>query len=225
MSSTPLAGSDLAAPHRLILVRHGQTPHTAAMLISGAGFQPEPELDPSGQAQARAAGRRLAEFDVTIDEVFASPLLRAQQTASIIAGGLGIRQVVTAGPWSEAHFGDWEGLSVAEVVDRFPGSWETMIADPANHPPGGESLTEVRTRVVAAWRSVARPGRTTLVVTHLTPIRIVVAEALATPHEAFPRVMAGPGSITVIDRWADGGVAVMTLGERPRVELDQRQPR
>jgi probable phosphoglycerate mutase len=214
-SPAPPHIADLGQPHRLILVRHGQTSHTVAQLISGAGFAPEPELDESGRCQASSAGARLAALGTAVDDVLTSPMLRARQTAALVAAELGLTEPAPAPDWAEAHFGDWEGLTVADVVRRFPGAWETMIADPANMPPGGESLADVRSRVLQGWRSLVRPGRTSLVVTHLTPIRIVVAEALGTPHEAFPRVLVAPGSITVVDRWADGGVAVAAMGERP----------
>lgn len=208
------APPDLAAPHRLILVRHGQTEHTAAQRISGAGFRPEPALDEAGWAQARAAADRLARSGAQIDELVVSPLLRARQTAQAIVDRFDLPVTVQEG-WSEAHFGAWEGLTVAEVSARHPGAWQTMIGDPGNAPPGGESLLDVRARVLSGWRAAGVSGRTTVVVTHLTPIRIVVAETLRTPHDAFPRVLASPGSITVIDRWADEGAAVIALGERP----------
>ncbi len=211
----PVAGPATQLPHRLILVRHGQTRHTTAEVISGAGFQPEPGLDEQGIAQAQAAAHRLAALTGSIDQVVVSPLLRARQTAEIITGQLGIGSVDASLAWSEADFGQWEGLTVLDVVQRYPGAWEQMISDPDIGPPGGETLAEVRRRVSAAWRGLLVPSRTTLVVTHLTPIRIVIAEALNTPHEAFGRVLAGPGTITVVDRWSDDGTAVITLGERP----------
>jgi len=216
--SFPRPASDLGAPHRLILVRHGQTAHTVAQRISGAGFRPEPELDEVGGQQARSAARRLAQLEGRIDEALASPMLRAGQTARAILDHLDLPVAITSPNWSEADFGDWEGMTVAEVMARYPGAWETMIGDPELGPPRGESLADVRRRVLAAWREVVVPARTTLVVTHLTPIRIVVAEALGAPHEAFGRVIAAPGSITVVDRWADGGSVVVAVGERPQLQ-------
>jgi broad specificity phosphatase PhoE len=202
-------------PHRLILVRHGQTVHTAEFRVSGAGFRPEPELDADGERQAHQIGRHLAQQEAPIDEVLVSPMLRAQQTAGAILAELGGRGMVLADDWAEAHFGDWEGLAVPDIVERYPGAWESMLDDPDRAPPGGESLTQVRQRVLAAWDRQAAPGRTTLVVTHLTPIRVVLAHALSTPQSAFSRMVALPGSVTIVDRWADGGAAVLAMGERP----------
>jgi probable phosphoglycerate mutase len=221
---------DLSAPHRLVLVRHGQTPHTVAQQLSGSGFTPEPALDEVGRAQAAAAAERLAWLG-PFDVIIASPLLRTRQTAAIIAERLRHPQITTDHAWAEADFGKWEGLTVAEVVQRHPGAWERMIGDPSQAPPGGESLLGVRRRVLQRWEELAAadrpssratavagpvaPSRTTLVVTHLTPIRLVIAEAFSMPHAAFGRIIAAPGSISIVDRWADGGVSVVTLGERP----------
>jgi probable phosphoglycerate mutase len=204
-----------ALPHRLILVRHGQTVHTAEFRISGAGFRPEPFLDEAGERQADAIGQHLARQQIGLDEVLVSPLLRARQTAIAVLQHFEVGAMQLAEPWSEADFGAWEGMSVPEVVEHFPGAWEAMLEDPELAPPGGESLTQVRRRVLAAWDRHAVPGRTTLVVTHLTPIRIVVAQTLGIPQSAFARVVALPGSVTVVDRWSDGGAAVLALGERP----------
>lgn len=202
-------------PHRLILVRHGQTVHTAEFRVSGAGFRPEPELDPDGLRQAHQIGRHLAQQEAPIDEVLASPMLRAQQTVAAMLEQLGAEAAALAPDWSEAHFGEWEGLAVPEIVERYPGDWESMLDDPDRAPPGGESLTQVRQRVLAAWDRQSAPGRTTLVVTHLTPIRVVLAHALSTPQSAFGRVVALPGSVTIVDRWEDGGAVVLAMGERP----------
>jgi len=206
---------DLAAAHRLILVRHGQTAHTSQDRISGFGFAPQPSLDAEGVAQAQAAGRRLAAIGTDIHRAVASPQRRAQQTASLIAAELGLASVGEDRGWAESHFGAWEGLAVPEVIEQYPGAWESLMEDPTLAPPGGESLEAARSRVRGAWEALYRPGETTLVVTHLTPIRIVVSEVLQSPHTSFMRVVAAPGSITVVDRWADGGTMLGVLGERP----------
>lgn len=202
-------------PHRLILVRHGQTAHTAEFRVSGAGYRPEPELDVEGRQQADRIGQHLARQQAPIDEVLVSPMLRAQQTAEAIVSRLQTAKATVAADWSEAHFGEWEGLGVAEIVQRFPGAWEAALDDPDLAPAGGESLTAVRQRVLAAWDRHVVPGRTTMVVTHLTPIRAVLAHALDIPQSSFARLVALPGSVTIVDRWSDGGASVLAVGERP----------
>jgi probable phosphoglycerate mutase len=161
------------------------------------------------------AAHRLLALGETLDAVVASPLLRARQTAEVITSRLGLASAAVEQAWAEASFGDWEGLTVEQVQARFPGSWERLIGDPVGRTHGGESLNDVRLRVLRAWDGLWQPGRTTLVVTHLTPIRIIVAAVLGIPHESFPRVLAEPGSMTVVDRWRDGGAVLRAVGERP----------
>lgn len=212
-----MTGPDLTAPHRLILVRHGATRHTLEQRFSGAGYAPEPGLEHIGVAQARAVADRLRELAGTdaIDDLLTSPLLRARQTAAVIAQRLGAAGAVVDPAWSEAHFGRWEGRTPAEVDQSEPGALQRFWSDPFAAPPGGESRAQVQQRVLRRWEGMVRPGRTSLVVTHLTPIRAVVAAALRTPPESFARIVAEPGTITVIERWRDGGAVVRVLGERP----------
>ena len=213
--------SDLGQPHRLILVRHGRTPHTAAGLVSGAGMDPQPALDEVGLRQAEAVARHLTQHpdapDPATAGLFASPLMRTRQTAAAVSRLWQDRAAATDGRWAEADFGEWEGLSVPEIQGRYPGAWERMLQDPALQPPGGESWQAVRERVLDVWHEAAAgsPGGIDVVVTHLTPIRVVLQEALGMPHWAMMRLAPGPGTVTVLDRWRDGGLRVVSLGERP----------
>ena len=141
-----------------------------------------------------------------------SPLRRTRQTAGIVAGELGLEPVVEPGV-TEAAFGDWEGLTYAEVAAGWPdllGRWQgsTALA-----PPGGESLDDVVARVLATTdRLVAdHRGRTVVVVTHVTPIRVVVRHALQAGAASLWRIRIAPCSLTAVRFWRDGGAEVMTV--------------
>jgi probable phosphoglycerate mutase len=209
---------DLGAPHRLVLVRHGRTSHTAQNRISGAGSRPSPPLDEAGRGQARAAAGAIAALAAElgpVDDLLASHLLRTQQTAAAITERLGLPGPVVDDAWAEADFGAWEGLTVPEVLARHPGAWEAMLDDDDLAPPAGESFAAVRARVMDAWSRLAVPGRTSVVVTHLTPIRVVLASALDLSRPATLRLTPGPGTLTIVERWRDGGARVLVVGERP----------
>lgn len=209
---------DLGAPHRLILVRHGRTAHTAANLISGSGTSPSPPLDEVGRAQARAAAQAvalLARESAGVAELRSSHLLRTRQTAEAIGQALGREGAAVDPAWAEAHFGAWEGLGVADVVAQYPGAWEAMLDDDDLAPPSGESFAAIRRRVLGAWEALVVPDRTSVVVTHLTPIRVVLAHALDLARPAIVRISPEPGSLTVVERWRDGGIRVLSVGERP----------
>src|SRR5271156_2605195 len=96
-----------------------------------------------GAQQAAAAAKRLASAGLGV--IVTSPLLRKGQTAQ--AGGAGPRAaVVTDDGFRETDFGAWEGLTFAEVRERWPAEISAWLADPDVAPPGGERFVEVSAR-------------------------------------------------------------------------------
>jgi probable phosphoglycerate mutase len=130
----------------LVLLRHGETVHTARKLFSGSGGE-DPPLTPTGQAQAAAAAASLTDRGVTA--VVSSPMRRARETADAAAAvlGLPVREVDDV---RECAFGEWEGQSFAEVRERWPDELSAWWGQPLS-PPGGESSTR--------WTGGARRAR------------------------------------------------------------------
>jgi ribonuclease H / adenosylcobalamin/alpha-ribazole phosphatase len=197
--------ADLGAPTTVLLLRHGQTRHTEAKLFSGSGGE-DPPLTAFGEEQARAAADLLAAAG-GVDAVVSSPMRRARQTADVVAGQLGL-DVREVDDLRECAFGEWEGLTFAEVRDRWPDLLAQWLADPTVAAPGGESFEQVRRRVeVARDKLLARyAGRTVLVVTHVTPVKMLVRDALGAPISAVYRMELSPASLTEI-QWYAGGTA------------------
>jgi probable phosphoglycerate mutase len=195
----------LGAATTFLLLRHGATAHTAEKRFSGSGGA-DPELSPEGEAQARAAAAAVASRG-PVDAVVSSPLRRARQTADLVAAELGlpVREVETL---RECAFGEWEGLTFAEVQERWPDELTAWLADTSVAPPRGESFDAVAARVRRARdQLLARhPGRTVLAVSHVTPIKLLVREALTAPLSALYRMELSPASLTEID-WYAGGAA------------------
>ena len=197
---------------RLILVRHGETPMTAQRRYSGRG---DIELSATGLAQAAAVARRLAASEPAAAVVVSSPLVRCQQTASAIAEGLG-RVPVQADPdLIECDFGEWEGLTFAEVRERWPEQLNAWLASPAVAPPGGESFEAVLARVRSArTRLLAEyPAQTVVVVSHVTPIKLILKDALVAGDAFLHRMFLDPAGLSLVDSWPDGGVAVRTVND------------
>ena len=144
-----------------------------------------------------AAAQRLAAVDV--DAVITSPRARARATADAIANALGIEAVVDEAI-AETDFGDWEGHTFAEIRAQWPDELTAWLADPDVAPPGGESFTATFKRV-SDWREravVDYPGKTVVVVSHVTPIKTLVAHAMGAPLEAVFRMELSPASISVV---------------------------
>jgi probable phosphoglycerate mutase len=205
-----------AAPIRLMLVRHGETELTAAHRYSGRGDIP---LSARGQAQAQAAATRLAGLGGPVAAVVSSPLLRCTQTASPIAEALGGLPVETDPDLIECDFGAWEGHTFAEVRERWPDELERWLASTAVAPPDGESLRAVGIR---ARRALVRlreryPSQWVVVVSHVSPVKLLLRDALAAGDELLYRLYLDPAGLSIVDYWADGGIAVRAVNDTAHV--------
>jgi broad specificity phosphatase PhoE/ribonuclease HI len=222
--AAPIVGSDPAtAPAsweprpsftatRLILVRHGETPYTEQRRYSGRGDVP---LSERGRAQARATATRVAELAPSVAAVLSSPLSRCTATAASIAQALGDVPVRTEDDLIECDFGQWEGRTFAEVREGWPGEMDAWLASPRIAPPGGESFTHVAERAhrVISGLLTAYPGETVVVVSHVSPIKLVLRDALAAGDGFLHRLFLDAAGISVLDLWPDGGVAVRTVND------------
>ncbi|HVQ98902.1 MAG TPA: bifunctional RNase H/acid phosphatase, partial [Mycobacterium sp.] len=163
------------APTRFLLLRHGQTELSVQRRYSGRG---NPALTDLGRRQANAAAEYLAQRG-GISAVIASPLQRAYDTATTAAKALGL-DVDVDDDLIETDFGDWEGLTFSEAAAQDPELHRRWLRDTSTTPPDGESFAAVHTRVQRARdRIIAEHGGTTvLVVSHVTPIKMLLRVAL-----------------------------------------------
>jgi probable phosphoglycerate mutase len=196
-------------PLRLLLVRHGETAFTAQRRYSGRGDIP---LTERGLAQARAVARRLAGANRPIDAVVTSPLERCVQTAEIVAGGA---PIVVDDDLVECDFGEWEGLTFGDARARWPDEMGRWLASTAVAPPGGEALDGVAERVerAAARIRTSYPAGVVVVVSHVSPIKLMLRDALAAGDAFLHRCHLDPAGLSTIDTWPDGGVSVRSVNE------------
>jgi broad specificity phosphatase PhoE len=196
-------------PTVTLLLRHGQTPMSVQKRYAGRSDVP---LTDTGVQQAAAAAKRLAPAGVGV--IVTSPLLRAVRTAQEVAAVTGAA-VVTDEGFRETDFGAWEGLTFAEVRERWPAEMTAWLADPAVAPPGGESFTEVSQRVTEALQRVlARWERQTiLIVSHVTPIKTLVCAALLAPPPALFRMHLDVAALCEIDWYADGPAVLRSFND------------
>ena len=201
----------------LVVTRHGLT--TRSVPEQHLGQKMDVPLSSTGMRQAHALARRLQ--DVAFDRILASPLVRARETAEIVAVG---RPVIGDARLAEMDYGEWEGHTYPEVRAIHPGFRAKWESDPATmRCPGGESGNDVARRAAAFLRDVLDPGskigraaeagspaggeadgRRILVVGHSSLDRIICCVALGIPIRDFRRRFAvDPTSLTVL-RWRDG---------------------
>ena len=198
-------------PTRLLLVRHGETALSVEKRFSGRG---DVALSERGAEQARAVAARLASYG-DVAGVVSSPLRRAAQTAQAVAAALGGVEIAVVDGLMETDFGEWEGYTFAEVRSRWPAEMQAWLDSPAVAPPGGESFASTFERVAAARERVLRDfaGARVAVVSHVTPIKALIREALGAPAQALYRMHLDPGSLTTVDWYADGPAVVTGLND------------
>ncbi|MFD0368586.1 bifunctional RNase H/acid phosphatase [Streptomyces sp. NPDC127114] len=207
------SGPDMGAPATFVLLRHGETALTPEKRFSGSGGT-DPELSPAGLRQAEAVAAALAARG-TIQEIVSSPLTRCRQTAQAVADRLGLDVRIENG-LRETDFGAWEGLTFAEVRERYKDDLDAWLASPKAAPTGGGESFATVSRRVAATRdrlTAAHAGRTVLLVTHVTPIKTLVRLALGAPPESLFRMELSAASISAIAYYADGNASVRLLND------------
>jgi broad specificity phosphatase PhoE len=195
---------------RITLIRHGETDWNAAGRWQGRAPVP---LNERGIAQAEASAEALQSF--RFDRIIASDLLRARQTAEIVAAALDL-PVVFSPQWREIDTGNWQGLNHAEICAWDPKNHATMgqVPYPDGGFPEGESQRQQIDRIASALNELTRhvPGQHILVVTHGGCIRAaayyLLGREVAIPENcAITRLSHDPGTaawtVDGIDQAAD----------------------
>lgn len=205
-------GGELGPATTFVLLRHGETPLTPEKRFSGSGGS-DPDLSDKGRWQAARVADALAARG-TVTAVVSSPLARCRQTADAVAARLGLDVRVDEG-LREADFGAWEGLTFAEAKQRYPQELDAWLTSPKTAPPGGESFASCTRRVALSRdKLLARyAGRTVLLVSHVTPVKILARLALGAPPEALFRMELSAASISVVAYYPDGNASLRLLND------------
>jgi probable phosphoglycerate mutase len=168
-----------STPVPLFIARHGETIDNANGLIVG---RRDPPLSDVGLEQAA----RLAAHACTLGlaAIWCSPLLRARQTAAVVADTIGIGPTILD-DLIESSRGSWEGVPIARIADTEPTMFAAFEAGDDHFAfPGGESLQDQVERTRRALDLVASGARPALVVAHAGTIRAaLIAIGRAVPRE------------------------------------------
>lgn len=210
---------DDAQPTTVVLVRHGETAMTAAKAYSGSSV-PGPSLSAAGRVQAaRAAdlvarvGRRLWPDLPHPGAVVASPMVRTCETAAAVGRRLGLT-AVTDRAFAEADFGEWEGRTVAQIEDGWPGDLRRWHGEDGVRAPGGESVQDVGQRVRAGLERLLAGGtdRTVVVVSHAIAVRAAVGVTLDVPPSRWGSIRVVPASVSIVRWWPEGAREAVVVG-------------
>jgi probable phosphoglycerate mutase len=186
---------------RFLLIRHGQSEWNALGRWQG---QADPHLSDHGREEAKLAAIALRDFGGL---VFASPLLRARETAEIISSEIGDGSVFIEPDLREIDVGEFSGLTNDEIAERLPDAWAALRAGELDGFPGGESRQHFLERLLGSLERMAatHPGAEILAVAHGGAIAAI---------ERHLGVHPGHGVGNLVGRWfefagdtvrADGG--------------------
>jgi broad specificity phosphatase PhoE len=188
---------------RISLVAHATTRD-----LRTATFGGDDRLDDVGLRNAEALAGVLGK----VDAAYASPALRARETAT----ALGLAATVDE-RLRETDFGKWAGLKFNQVMVRQPFKLLSWMKDPASAPHGGETIPAVMQRV-AAW--IAERGKDsghTVAVTHASVIRAAIVHVIEADLKSFWRIDVVPLSRTDLRtngrRWVLRSLAPLRAGE------------
>jgi broad specificity phosphatase PhoE len=171
---------------QLVLVRHGQTDWNVEERFQG---QLDVPLNAVGRNQAEALKLQLA--GVHFDIAYSSPLIRAVETAQIIAGNVHVDRDPRL---TEIHHGFWQGKTKRDIADRWPDQWDQWNKLPQNFTaPGGESAASVRARVRDFLRTIQ--GTNILCVSHGVVIQTFLAILKGGPYLDHAAYVPENGSI------------------------------
>ncbi len=204
-STAPASGwsATSGAPTTFVLLRHGVTEATERKAFSGSGGT-DPALTETGREQAARAADWLVRHG-GIDAIVASPMRRTQETAAAVAQALDLEVTLEPGV-IETSFGDWDGFTFGEIQERWGDELTAWLASGSVSPPGGESFDAVYERVTAARERLveSHAGKTVLVVSHVTPIKMLVRHALDASLDVIYKMELSPASITTVQWFPDG---------------------
>jgi broad specificity phosphatase PhoE len=160
------------------LVRHGETDWNRMHRFMG---QQDIPLNAEGLRQAADLADTLR--GQHFDALFSSDLLRARQTAEVLAVALHLPRWLDT-RLREVNLGDWQGVTHADIQARFPEQWAERYADPLNfRPPGGETIGEMVARAFPAVDEIAAtyPHSRVLLVSHGILLAALICRARDLP--------------------------------------------
>ncbi len=185
----------------IYLVRHGQTVWNEEGKLCGSSDVP---LSDEGLLQAQKLAARMK--GVNLSAVYSSPLLRARQTAEAIASHHNL-EVQIERDLSEIDYGDWEGLKVADAMEKFPELERLRREDPMKFvAPNGEPMKNFAERVIAAIQKITskHPSETICVVAHQTVNRFILCWVMQMDFRLWRQLRQDPTCVNLLQVREDG---------------------
>jgi len=176
---------------KVYVVRHGQTAWNLEEVFRGRADIP---LDDTGKKEVHLAGEALK--DETLHAVYSSPLSRSMETAENVAKFHNIA-VTPLEAIIDISYGEWEGVSLKEVEEKFPDLYSLWLKEPHRvRFPNGETLEEVRARTMEALKKLVakHPNEAIALVAHRAPNKVICCALLGLDNSNFWRIQQDTAS-------------------------------
>jgi broad specificity phosphatase PhoE len=180
-------------PTEVILVRHGQTSSNITGYYMGRSNE---EMDSAGLVQTQRLSSRLANLPIT--SIYSSPLQRAYSTARVIAEPRSLK-IKVLDDLTEIDFGEWQGLHMQEIKEKWPELWSEWRKDPSHIAiPGGETFSQIAVRSSRVLNLVIAENRgsTSIIASHEIVIKSMLIQALGASYSIFRRFEISNASIS-----------------------------
>lgn len=199
----------------LILLRHGETEWNLSGRWQGQAM--DTDLSQRGREQARIVARRLRTYP--FGAIYSSDLKRAWDTACIVGDEVGLRPVADAA-LRESDIGVWTGMTWEEISLRYPDEIAAMVAGEDVRRGGGESMSELTSRLAAAVERIAaaHPGETVLLVSHGAALRSMVAHALQASLPQMQRIAIGGNTALSVLRVSGGRMRLVSYNDTAHLD-------
>jgi alpha-ribazole phosphatase len=187
---------------RLLLIRHGQTKLHKADRFWG---KTDIELSDTGIRQAEQLRDRLSR--IKIDTVYASTLLRAAETAEIVASRHKVK-VVALKELCECSFGYVEGLTFREISQKYPELAGELASGKAVSFPGGENLEQLNQRVQRFLEKLKthKPESKIAIIAHGGPLRLLICNLLGLGIEHWLQLRIDHASLSIVETYPQGNI-------------------
>ncbi|HLO25314.1 MAG TPA: alpha-ribazole phosphatase [Geobacteraceae bacterium] len=198
----------MLAKTRLYLIRHGEVEGAGTSRYNGHA---DVSLTERGRTQYVGMGERLA--DTKITACYTSDLMRCAWGADLLGARFGIEPVREPN-LRELDIGIWEGMTWAELMEKYPEEWQSRLADIVNYRvPEGENLLDLQGRIMPVVNRIVERHRDeeVLVVAHGGANRVILLDAIGAPLSALFNIEQNYCCLNIIDYYADGKTVVKLL--------------
>lgn len=182
---------------KLFLIRHGQTDWNLKGKIQGSY---DSELNEAGIIQAEELSKKIIENNYEFSKIYSSRQKRAMKTAQILSKATNVDYIQING-LEEMNLGEWEGLSWAEVKEKYPSEYDEWYKHRRyTKTPNGESYQDMLERVLISIRNIIKENCSNVaIITHSAVIMCLQCFITNTPFNEMTKFSVDNTTITEFD--------------------------